>query len=87
MDDQEDLLEDPKVGVNLPDLNQDIDDEYTIPQDKDDQLGDLPYAGSAVGSAGWNLAGQGPQGCVPSQVSVASTSDCCCHLYDNNNGF
>jgi hypothetical protein len=52
MDDQNDLLEDPEVGVNLPDLNQDVDVEYAIPQDEDEQLGDLPFAGSAVGSAG-----------------------------------
>jgi hypothetical protein len=37
MDDQEDLLEDPEVGVNLSDLNQDVDDEYAIPQDEDEQ--------------------------------------------------
>ena len=73
MDNQEDLLEDPKVGVNLPDLNQEVDDEYAIPQDEDEQLGDLPFAASVVGSAGWNLAGQeGPQGRVPSHVSLAS---------------
>ena len=52
--------------------NNDVDDEIAIPQDEDEQLGDLPFAGSAVGSAGWNLAGQGPQGRVSSHVSVAS---------------
>jgi hypothetical protein len=58
MDNQVDVLEDPEVGVNLPDLNQEVDDEFAIPQDEDEQLGDLPFAGSGVGSAGWNLAGQ-----------------------------
>jgi hypothetical protein len=73
MDDQVDVLEDPEVGVNLPDLNQEVDDEFALPQDEDEQLGDLPFAGSGVGSAGWNLVGQdGPQGRVPSHVSVAS---------------
>lgn len=55
MDDQDELLEDPEVGVNLPDPNQDVIDEYAIPQDEDEQLGNLPFAGSAVGSAGWNI--------------------------------
>ena len=65
-------MEDPEVGVNLPDLNQ-VDDEYAIPQGEVVQIGDLPFAGSGVGSAGWNFAGQeGPQGRVPSHVSVAS---------------
>jgi hypothetical protein len=74
MDDQNDLLEDPEVGINLPDLNQDVDVEFAIPQDEDEQLGNLPFAGSAVGSAGWNLAGQGPHRRVPSHVSVASNA-------------
>ena len=74
MDHQDELLEDPEVGVNLPDPNQDVIDEYAIPQDEDEQLGNLPFAGSAVGSAGWNLAGQGPQGRVPSHVSVVSNA-------------
>ena len=60
MDNQENLLEDAKVGVNYLDLNQDVDDEYAIPQDEDVQIGNLPFAGSVVGLAGWNLAGQGP---------------------------
>ena len=55
MDDQDELLEDPEVGVYLPDPNQDVIDEYAIPQDEDEQLGNLPFAGSAVGSAGWNI--------------------------------
>jgi hypothetical protein len=74
MDDQDELLEDPEVGVNLSDPNQDVIDEYANPQDEDEQLGNLPFAGSAVGSTGWNLAGQGPQGCVPSHVSVVSNA-------------
>ena len=55
MDDQDELLEDPEVGVYLPDPNQDVIDEYAIPQYEDEQLGNLPFAGSAVGSAGWNI--------------------------------
>ena len=55
MDDQDELLEDPEVGVYLPDPNQDVIDEYAIPQDEDEQLGNLPFAGSVVGSAGWNI--------------------------------
>ena len=74
MDDQDELLEDPEVGVKLPDPNQDIIDEYAIHQDEDEQLGNRPFARSAVGSAGWNLAGQGPQGRVPSHVSVVSNA-------------
>ena len=31
MDDQDELLEDPEVGVYLPDPNQDVIDEYAIP--------------------------------------------------------
>ena len=37
MDDQDELLEDPEVGVNLSDPNQDVIDEYAIPQDDDEQ--------------------------------------------------
>jgi len=55
MDDQDEMWEDPEVGVYLPDPNQDVIDEYAIPQDEDEQLGNLPFAGSAVGSAGWNI--------------------------------
>jgi hypothetical protein len=44
MDDQDELLEDPEVGVNLPDPNQDIIDEYDIPLDEDEQLDNLPFA-------------------------------------------
>jgi hypothetical protein len=52
MDDQVDVFEDPEVGVTLPDLNQEVDDEFALPQDEDEQLGDLPLTGSGVGSAG-----------------------------------
>jgi hypothetical protein len=55
MDDQDEMLEDPEVGFYLPDPNQDVINEYAIPQDEDEQLGNLPFAGSAVGSAGWNI--------------------------------
>jgi hypothetical protein len=75
MDEQEDVFEDPEVGETLPELNQEVEDEYALPQDEDEQLGDLPLTGSGVGSAGWNLAGQdGPQGRVPSHVFVASNA-------------
>jgi hypothetical protein len=46
MDDQEDVFEDPEVGVTLPDLNQEVDDEFALPQDEDEQLGNLPLTGS-----------------------------------------
>jgi hypothetical protein len=55
MDDQDKMLEDPEVGVYLPDPNQDVINEYAIPQDEDEQLGNLPFAGPPVGSAGWNI--------------------------------
>jgi hypothetical protein len=35
MDDRDELLEDPEVGVNLSVPNQDVNDEYAIPQDED----------------------------------------------------
>jgi hypothetical protein len=73
MDDQEDVFEEPEFGVTLPDLNQEVDDEFALPQDEDEQLGELPLTGSGVGSAGWNLAGQdGPQGRVPFTCEIAS---------------
>jgi len=84
MDDQDELLEDPEVGVYLPDPNQDVIDEYAIPQDEDEQLGNLPFAGSAVGSAGWNLAGQGPQGRVPSHVSCFRCVKCITCYYKSS---
>ncbi len=69
------MFEDPEVGDTLSDLNQEVDDEFALPQDEDEQLGNLPLTGSGVGSAGWNLAGQdGPQGRVPSHVFVASNA-------------
>jgi hypothetical protein len=38
MDDQEDVFKDPDVGATLPDLNQEVEDEYALPQDEDKQL-------------------------------------------------
>ena len=38
MDEQEDVFEDPEVGETLPELNQEVEDEYALPQDEDKQL-------------------------------------------------